>query len=186
MNCHFCGSSNEAVKVVVGKGNPNADIMMIGEAPGAKENEQEVPFVGRSGKLLKQLLINSGIKFEDVYICNVIKCRPLNNRKPNKREIELSLPWLFQQIKLVDPKIILLIGSTALQAILKKKDGIKSLRGTWHNWNKRLVMPVFHPAYLLRNPSKAKGAPLDLTKRDLIKIHNQLIKPDTDQNMRIL
>lgn len=186
MTCNYCGSNREEAKVVVGKGNPTADIMIIGEAPGAKENEDETPFVGRSGILLNQLLLDSGIRIEDLYICNVIKCRPPNNRKPSKREIEMALPWLIQQIKLVDPKIILLIGATALKAILEKKDGIKTLRGTWHNWNKRLVMPLFHPAYLLRNPSKAKGAPLDLTKGDLIKIHNQLTKPETDQNMRIL
>ena len=166
---------NPISKIVVSRGNPFAKLMIIGEAPGAKEEELGEPFVGRSGKLLDQLLHNAGFDIKlDVYFCNVVKCRPPQNRRPTKREIQENLPWLYQQIKLVNPEIIVLVGATALEAISKNKSPISILRGKWINWNGRLVMPIFHPAYLLRNQSKEDGAPMSLTKSDFLKIKEKI------------
>ena len=112
-------------RLVIGRGSVFADLLIIGEAPGAQEDLEGKPYVGKSGKLLNELLIKAGIDYkEDVYFCNVIKCRPPNNRKPTTREINIHKPWLLQQIKLVDPKFILLTGSTAMRAILEVKDPI--------------------------------------------------------------
>ncbi len=168
-------SNNSREKIVVSRGNPLADLMIIGEAPGAKEEELGEPFVGRSGKLLDKLLQNAGIDInQDVYFCNVVKCRPPQNRRPTKIEIQENLPWLFQQIKLVNPKVIVLVGATALEAILKIKSRISFFRGKWINWEGKLVMPVFHPSYLLRNPSKEEGKPMSLTKSDFLKIKEKI------------
>ena len=169
------GFFNSTKKIVVSRGNPQAQLMIIGEAPGAKEEEIGEPFVGRSGKLLDKLLQKAGIDInQDVYFCNVVKCRPPQNRRPTKAEIQENLPWLYQQIKLVNPEIIVLVGATALEAILKNKSPISILRGKWINWNGRLVMPIFHPAYLLRNQSKVEGAPMFLTKSDFLKIKEKI------------
>ena len=119
-------------RLVIGRGSVLADLLVIGEAPGAQEDLEGKPYVGKSGKLLNELLMKVGINHrEDVYFCNVIKCRPPNNRKPTAREINIHKPWLLQQIKLVDPKFILLTGSTAMRAILEVKDPISNLRGQW-------------------------------------------------------
>ena len=167
--------NNSINKIVVSRGNPFAKLMIIGEAPGAKEEEIGEPFVGRSGKLLDKLLQNAGIDInQDVYFCNVVKCRPPQNRRPTKIEIQENLPWLFQQIKLVNPKVIVLVGATALEAILKIKSRISLFRGKWIDWEGKLVMPVFHPSYLLRNPSKEEGKPMSLTKSDFLKIKEKI------------
>jgi uracil-DNA glycosylase family 4 len=166
---------NSINKIVVSRGNPFARLMIIGEAPGAKEEEIGEPFVGRSGKLLDKLLQNAGIDInQDVYFCNVVKCRPPKNRRPTKIEIQENLPWLYQQIKLVNPSVIVLVGATALEAILKIKSPISILRGEWIDWEGKLVMPVFHPSYLLRNPSKEEGKPMSLTKSDFLKIKEKI------------
>ncbi len=170
-----CDLTNPIQKIVVSRGNPFAKLMIIGEAPGAKEEEIGEPFVGRSGKLLDKLLQNAGINIsKDVYFCNVVKCRPPKNRRPTKTEINENLPWLYQQIKLVNPKVIVLVGATALEAILKIKSPISILRGKWIDWDSKVVMPVFHPSYLLRNPSKEEGKPMDLTKSDFLKIKEKI------------
>ncbi len=170
-----CNLSNSVNKLVVSRGNPLAKLMIIGEAPGAKEEELGEPFVGRSGKLLDKLLRNVGIDInQDVYFCNVVKCRPPQNRRPTKAEIQENLPWLYQQIKLVNPRVIVLVGATALEAILKIKSRITILRGKWIDWEDRLVMPVFHPSYLLRNPSKEEGKPMSLTNSDFLKIKEKI------------
>ena len=167
--------SNSINKIVVSRGNPFAKLMIIGEAPGAKEEEIGEAFVGRSGKLLDKLLQNAGIDInQDVYFCNVVKCRPPQNRRPTKIEIQENLPWLYQQIKLVNPRVIVLVGATALEAILKIKSRISILRGEWIDWEGKLVMPVFHPSYLLRNPSKEEGKPMSLTKSDFLKIKEKI------------
>ena len=167
--------NNSINKIVVSRGNPFAKLMIIGEAPGAKEEEIGEPFVGRSGKLLDKLLQNAGIDInQDVYFCNVVKCRPPKNRRPTKIEIQENLPWLYQQIKLVNPSVIVLVGATALEAILKIKSPISILRGEWIDWEGKLVMPVFHPSYLLRNPSKEDGKPMSLTKSDFLKIKEKI------------
>ena len=171
----FSDLNNSINKIVVSRGNPFAKLMIIGEAPGAKEEEIGEPFVGRSGKLLDKLLQNAGIDInQDVYFCNVVKCRPPKNRRPTKIEIQENLPWLYQQIKLVNPSVIVLVGATALEAILKITSRISILRGEWIDWEGKLVMPVFHPSYLLRNPSKEEGKPMSLTKSDFLKIKEKI------------
>ena len=168
-------STNSIQKIVVSRGNPEAQIVIVGEAPGAKEVEIGEPFVGRSGKLLDKLLQKAGIDInQDVYFCNVVKCRPPKNRRPTKAEIQENLPWLYQQIKLVNPEIIVLVGATALEAILKINSPISILRGKWIDWEGKLVMPVFHPSYLLRNPSDEEGKPMSLTKSDFLKIKEKI------------
>ncbi len=170
-------SSITRANIVVNRGNPRSRLMIIGEAPGAKENDLCEAFVGRSGKMLDNLLIKNRIDPKDeVYICNAVKCRPPRNRRPTKSELKLAKPWLLKQIELVDPWIILLLGSTALEVLLEKKEAIGSMRGTWQSWNGRLVMAIFHPSYLLRNQSKKPGSPISLTNQDLSKVRVRLKK----------
>ncbi|KGF89797.1 MULTISPECIES: uracil-DNA glycosylase [Prochlorococcus] len=162
-------------RLVIGRGSVFADLLIIGEAPGAQEDLEGKPYVGKSGKLLNELLRKAGIDYEeDVYFCNVIKCRPSKNRKPTTREINIHKPWLMQQIKLVDPKFIILTGSTAMRAILEVKDPISNLRGQWINKDGREIMVIFHPSYLLRFPSKEINKPYDLTFKDLENVSGKL------------
>ena len=162
-------------RLVVGRGNPNARLMLIGEAPGAEEDVQGLPFVGRSGQLLSELMIEAGLDEQhELYICNVIKCRPPNNRKPTAKEIEISRPWLKLQIELIDPELVLLSGATALQAMLGIRSGISKLRGRWQKHDGRDFMPVFHPSYLLRFRSREVGTPQDLTLQDLREARRRL------------
>jgi len=173
--CDSCGLTQPSNQVVVSRGNPTARLMLIGEAPGANEDALGEPFVGRSGKVLDQLLIDAGINpFDDVFICNAVKCRPPNNRRPSKHELQCALPWLNQQIELVDPWIITLAGATALDVILGVKEKMSTFRGVWQSWEGRMVMPLFHPSYLLRNPSKVEGGPIALTRGDLFQVKNKL------------
>ena len=174
--CEFCNAySPLEPSLVVGKGNPDANLMLIGEAPGAQEEILKAPFVGRSGKVIQKLLEGVGIDFDkEIYICNVIKCRPPNNRRPTKIEIAESLPWLMEQIRLVDPSLIILAGSTAVNSVLDLKTAISTIRGQWQLWEGRLVMPIFHPSYLLRNPSNEEGKPISLTRSDLMKVRDKL------------
>ena len=158
----------QSPQLVVGRGNPNARLMLIGEAPGAEEDARGLPFVGRSGQLLSELISEAGLDEQhQLYICNVIKCRPPNNRKPTAKEIEISRPWLRQQIDLIDPALVLLSGATALQAMLGVRSGISKLRGQWQTHDGRDYLPVFHPSYLLRFRSREAGTPQDLTLQDL-------------------
>ena len=161
--------------LVIGRGSVFADLLIIGEAPGAKEDLEGKPYVGKSGKLLNQLLKKARIDYnEDVYFCNVIKCRPPNNRKPTISEINIHKPWLLQQIKLVDPKIIILTGSTAMRTILEVKDPISNLRGKWIKKDGREIMTIFHPSYLLRFSSKQIDKPYCLTLKDLKNVSGKL------------
>ncbi|WP_427160346.1 uracil-DNA glycosylase [Aliinostoc sp. HNIBRCY26] len=167
-NCHRCELGNTRTHAVVGRGNLKAPIMIIGEAPGQNEDETGLPFVGRSGQLLEQILASVDLNTEnDVYIGNINKCRPPNNRVPTPDEMAACLPYLLEQIRLVDPKIILLTGATAVKGITGDKRGITKIRGQWIEWEGRLCMPIFHPSYLLRNPSKEKGSPKWLMWQDI-------------------
>ena len=162
-------------RLVIGRGSVFANLLIIGEAPGAQEDLEGKPYVGKSGKLLNKLLIKAGIDYEkDAYFCNVIKCRPPNNRKPTIREINIHKPWLLQQIKLVAPKFIVLTGSTATKAILGIKDPISNLRGQWIKKDGREIMVIFHPSYLLRFPSKKINNPYHLTLKDLENVSSKL------------
>ena len=149
--CERCELATTRHNVVVGRGNPQARVLLIGEAPGQQEDEQGEPFVGRAGQLLEKLLGEAGLDSRrDLYIANVIKCRPPQNRKPTRTEIERCLPWLHQQLELLDPPLVVLAGATALQAVLGIKGGISKLRGQWIEQQGRAYLPVFHPSYLLR------------------------------------
>jgi DNA polymerase len=173
--CHRCELGSTRINSVVGRGNPQASIVVIGEAPGENEDQQGLPFVGRSGQLLEKILASVELSTtEDVYICNVVRCRPPENRVPTATEIAACKPYLLEQIRLVDPKIVLLTGATAVKAITGKTDPISKIRGTWFEWENRLCMPIFHPSYLLRNPSKEVGSPKWLMWQDMQKVKEKL------------
>lgn len=173
--CQRCGLATTRTHAVVSRGNPSAPIVIIGEGPGQNEDEQGLPFVGRSGELLDKILASVKLDTEkDVYICNVVKCRPPGNRNPNPNEIEACKPYLLEQIRLVDPQVILLTGAVAVKTLLNEKRGITKIRGQWFEWEGRLCMPIFHPAYLLRNPSREKGKPKWLMWQDMQTIRSKL------------
>ena len=168
LDCKQCALSKTRTNVVFGRGNPNTKIFIIGEGPGHNEDMEGLAFVGRAGKLLDAAFQSVGIDTNrDCYISNIVKCRPPNNRKPQNEEIESCSTWLDQQINLINPKIIVLAGSTAVESYLNIKEPISKIRGKWIERDGRKVMPIFHPSYLLRNPSKEKGKPKWLTWRDL-------------------
>ena len=154
--------------MVIYRGNPAAKLMIIGEGPGAEEDRLRKPFVGRSGQLLDKIL--RAVHFDpetDVYITNVVKRRPPENRDPTPEEINFYAPYLFEEIRLVDPKIIMLTGRYAMLTILGEKRGITKVRGQWFERGGRWIMPMFHPAYLLRNPQRTPGSPKALTWDDI-------------------
>ena len=140
-------------QVVFGVGNPEADLMFVGEAPGADEDAQGVPFIGRAGQLLTKIIEAINLTRGDVYIANVIKCRPPQNRNPEADEVETCEPFLFQQIDLIKPKVIVALGTFAARALLRSTEPISRLRGRVHDYRGATLIPTFHPAYLLRNPS---------------------------------
>jgi uracil-DNA glycosylase len=143
-------------QVVFGVGNPNADLMFVGEAPGADEDIQGEPFVGRAGQLLTKIIEAIGLKREDVYIANVIKCRPPGNRNPEPDEVEQCEPFLFRQIDTVKPKVIVALGKFAAQCLLRTNDPITRIRGREFKYRDAILIPTYHPAYLLRTPSAKK------------------------------
>jgi len=143
-------------QIVFGVGNPEADLMFVGEAPGAEEDVQGIPFVGRAGQLLTKIIEAIDLKREDVYIANVIKCRPPQNRNPDPDEVETCEPFLFRQIDTIKPKVIVALGKFAAQALLRTLDPISRLRGRVYEYRGAKLIPTFHPAYLLRNPSSKR------------------------------
>jgi len=143
-------------QVVFGVGNPNADLMFVGEAPGADEDIQGEPFVGRAGQLLTKIIEAIGMTRQDVYIANVIKCRPPQNRNPEPDEVEKCEPFLFRQIETIKPKVIVALGKFAAQSLLKTSEPITKLRGREYKYREAILMPTYHPAYLLRNPSSKR------------------------------
>ena len=159
----------------MGRGNRKAKLLIIGEGPGKNEDETGLPFVGRAGKLLDQILESVDIDSnKDSYVSNIVKCRPPENRKPSIEEMEACEPWLKEQIRLINPKIILLVGATAVESILGTKEGITKIRGSWIKRDGYLYMPIFHPSYLLRNASKEPGKPKWLTWQDMKKLKKKL------------
>lgn len=152
-NCLKCGLGKTRTKFVFGVGNPNADVLVIGEAPGADEDAQGEPFVGRAGQLLNKILEAVQFKREEVFIANILKCRPPNNRKPTPEEVELCEPYLWKQIELIKPKFILCLGLTAAQTILRTTESMGQLRQSTHMYRNTPVIVTYHPAALLRNPN---------------------------------
>jgi uracil-DNA glycosylase len=153
-DCQRCKLAPRRTNLVFGVGNPNAQLMFVGEAPGADEDARGEPFVGRAGQLLTDIIERGmGIRRADVYICNVIKCRPPDNRNPEPDEVASCEPFLFRQIDIIRPRAIVGLGTFAVQAVLKVKTPISRLRGNWQDFRGIRFMPTFHPAYLLRNPA---------------------------------
>jgi uracil-DNA glycosylase family 4 len=167
-NCKKCRLCEERNNTVLGEGPLQCDLMLIGEGPGAEEDKQGIPFVGRAGQLLTKILDSANIKRgKDIYITNVVKCRPPGNRNPQTDELEACFPYLKRQIELVNPKVFLLCGGVSTRYLLKAKQGITKLRGRILSFMGRPAIPIFHPSYLLRNPTNEKGGPKWLTWQDM-------------------
>lgn len=145
--------------LVFGEGDPDAKLMIVGEAPGADEDEQHRPFVGRSGQLLDRILDSVGLHRDDIYVTNIVKYRPPDNRNPTPQEITLSEPLLLEQIQIIQPQVIATLGNVPTQYFIQSKDGITKTHGNWYEWHGVKVFPLYHPAYLLRNSSREKGSP---------------------------
>mmetsp|Transcript_6545 Transcript_6545/g.13279 ORF Transcript_6545/g.13279 Transcript_6545/m.13279 type:complete len:266 (+) Transcript_6545:97-894(+) len=151
---------SEGGRIVVYRGNPKAKLVIIGEGPGAEEDLQGEPFVGRSGQLLDKIVASVQLdRDRDVYVTNIVKRRPLNNRDPTIAEMEYYRPWLEEELRLVDPDVVMLAGRHAMKCLLGETQGITKVRGTWYEQGGRWWMPVFHPSYLLRNPQWKPGSP---------------------------
>jgi DNA polymerase len=150
--CRLCSLSEGRKNVVFGSGSPYANMMVVGEAPGEEEDKKGKPFVGRAGELLGKMLSSVGIYREEVYITNVVKCRPPGNRDPKEEEIRWCIPYLFLQISILSPHIILTLGNFAAKALLQTDLGVSKVRGKVHIVNGKRILPTFHPSYLLRNP----------------------------------
>lgn len=172
--CRRCDLGATRTYAVVGRGNPQAPIMIVGEGPGQNEDETGLPFVGKAGQLLDKILESVKLTEADVFICNIVKCRPPGNRTPTQEEMDACRPYLLEQIRMVNPRIILLSGASAVRGLVGDKRGITKIRGEWLEWEGRLCMPVFHPAYLLRNPSREKGSPKWLMWQDIQAVRTKL------------
>lgn len=150
-DCQRCSLAATRKNLVFGVGNPQAALVFVGEAPGADEDRQGEPFVGEAGQILTRIIAAMGLTRQDVYICNVLKCRPPGNRNPHKDEIELCSPFLMGQLKAIKPKVIVALGTFAAQTLLGSKEPISRMRGKFHDFHGIPMMPTFHPSFLLRN-----------------------------------
>lgn len=155
-DCRRCPLGDRRQHLVFGEGNPSAELVFVGEAPGADEDAQGRPFVGRAGQLLTKIIAAMGLKREEVYICNILKCRPPGNRNPLPDEIAACEPFLIRQLGVIRPRVICAMGSIAAHALLKSEAPISVLRGRFHSYQGIPLMPTYHPAYLLRNPGAKK------------------------------
>jgi len=165
LKCTKCDLAKSRHHVIFGEGNTNGGIFIIGEAPGRDEDLQGRPFVGKSGQLLDKILTACGFtRDEHVFISNIVKCRPPDNRVPAPQEAAACMPWLLKQIELVNPKILIFLGATALKYMAGNERKITRERGNWLNWQGRLAMPVYHPAALLRDPALKRDTWTDFKK----------------------
>lgn len=165
--CRRCGLCEARTNTVFGQGAVRTPIVMVGEGPGADEDAQGLAFVGRAGQLLTKILSAAGIDRESVFITNVVKCRPPNNRTPTQEEMLKCGDFLEAQLLLLRPRILVCLGNTPLKWLLRTSEGITALRGRWFDWRGVRLFPMFHPSYLLRNDSRQKGSPKDLTWQDV-------------------
>jgi uracil-DNA glycosylase len=161
-DCRRCKLCDGRKNIVFGSGNPRAELVFVGEGPGADEDAQGVPFVGAAGQLLTKMIEAMGYRRDDVYICNVVKCRPPNNRNPEPDEVAACEPFLRAQLRAVQPKVIVALGKFAAQTLLRDTTPITKMRGNWREYEGIKLMPTFHPAYLLRQPAEKKKAWEDL------------------------
>lgn len=174
-NCKKCRLSENRNNAVPGEGDGDADLLFVGEGPGRQEDEQGRPFVGRAGNKLTEILESVSLERSQVFITNIVKCRPPENRTPKSDEIESCLPYLEAQIAEINPSIIATLGNTATKTLLDTDEGITSSRGQFYAWRGSIeVFPMFHPSYLLRNPSKKKGSPKHQTWKDIKKVKKAL------------
>lgn len=178
--CLKCPLGHTRTKFVFGVGNPHASLMLIGEAPGADEDAQGEPFVGRAGQLLNKILEAISFKREEVYICNILKCRPPNNRTPQPEEVEQCLPYLQKQVELVKPAVILCLGLVAAENLLDTRESLGRLRGHVLSYQGVPVMVTYHPAALLRNPQWKRPAWEDV--QALRKLHDELLEKRNREN----
>lgn len=155
-NCTRCRLASGRRNIVFGVGNPSARLAFVGEGPGADEDAQGVPFVGRAGQLLTRIIEAMGLKRDEVFICNIVKCRPPNNRNPLPDEVQACIPFLVRQMEIIRPSAIVCLGSVAVQNLLGTEEKISRLRGRFTSWRGIPVMPTYHPAFLLRNPNMKK------------------------------
>jgi uracil-DNA glycosylase family 4 len=162
--CTRCKLHSTRHTIVFGDGNPKAQLVFVGEGPGADEDAQGLPFVGRAGKLLTQMIEAMGLVRRDVYICNVVKCRPPGNRQPEPDEVAACSPFLFRQLDSIKPKVIVCLGATAFQTLLQSNRSISHYRGQWLDYRGYKMLPTYHPAYLLRNPAAKAEVWKDLQK----------------------
>jgi len=163
-DCTRCKLHKQRNRIVFGDGHPDAKLVFVGEGPGADEDAQGLPFVGRAGRLLTQMIEAMGLQRGDVYICNVVKCRPPENRAPEPDEVAECSPYLLRQIEVINPKVVVCLGAVAAKALLNTTRGISSFRGEWLDWRGRKLMATYHPAYLLRNPPAKADVWKDLQK----------------------
>lgn len=163
-DCTRCKLHKHRHTIVFGDGNPKADLVFVGEGPGADEDAQGLPFVGRAGKLLTQMIEAMGLQRKDVYICNVVKCRPPENRTPEDDEISTCSPFLLRQLEVISPKVIVCLGAVAAKTLLQTNRGISHFRGQWLDFRNSKLIATYHPAYLLRNPNAKPEVWKDLQK----------------------
>lgn len=169
-DCQRCKLAGGRKHIVFGQGNPHAQLVFVGEGPGADEDEQGLPFVGRAGQLLNRMLQTVGIRREDVYICNVVKCRPPANRTPERDEVEACSPFLFRQIEAIRPRLVCCLGAPAVRTVLGLKEGVLKLRGRFYDFGAAKALVTVHPAYVLRNAREEKILREDFAKiRDFLK-----------------
>jgi uracil-DNA glycosylase len=161
-DCTRCRLHKGRKNIVFGVGNVNADIMFVGEGPGADEDEQGEPFVGRAGQLLNNMISAMGIRRQDVYIANIVKCRPPGNRTPERDECDTCSPFLMRQIDVISPKVIVALGAVAAKNLLAVNDSMANLRGRWYDFKGSRLLVTYHPAFLLRDPRQKKQAWKDL------------------------
>ena len=162
--CTRCRLHKKRNHIVFADGNPKAELIFVGEGPGADEDASGIPFVGRAGKLLTQMIEAMGLQRKDVYICNVVKCRPPENRQPEPDEVTTCSPYLVRQLEVVNPKVIVCLGATAAQTLLETSTGISKFRGQWQDFRGKKLLATYHPAYLLRNPAAKSEVWKDLQK----------------------
>jgi uracil-DNA glycosylase len=168
-DCHRCRLAAGRRTIVFGQGNPHAELVFVGEGPGADEDEQGLPFVGRAGQLLNRMIQLIGMKREEVYICNVVKCRPPGNRTPEKDEIDTCSPFLFRQIECIQPRLVCCLGAPAVRTVLGIKEGITKIRGQFYDYGRAKALATVHPAYILRNARDEKILREDFEKiRDFL------------------
>ena len=163
-DCRRCKLHEHRKTIVFGEGNPHAKLVFVGEGPGADEDASGRPFVGRAGQLLDKIIVAIGLKREDVYIANIVKCRPPGNRTPERDEVDTCEPFLLRQLAFIRPEVIVALGSPAFQCLLRTREPITRARGEWREWSGIKVMPTFHPAFLLRSPEKKREVWEDMKK----------------------